>query len=265
MEYNGKELFTPNAAGSSMFRLFLMNKVPPGDAPHSRPKLPRKQYKNRRLYERFHIDHKHISLLNDHDILNIRDISENGFSCEVDERCLLRLKVGDTYRCRLRYLNEIYELMARVAWKTEPFIGFALAEPSPRMEQFLSRIITPARIGLSLKTLDASLKKMTFEQEPLQFFGEDQTRLVVWENDAKGLESWYFEYQNKYLKWESYRELETGKLLNKEESSLSKPWEQAKRKDEKADPNLRQFALDVFMVLDFPRSENLLESLQKKT
>lgn len=247
-----------------MFRLFLMNKLASEEKAEARPKLPSKQYRNRRLYERFNIDRKHIALLNEQDILNIRDISTSGFSCEVAERCLERLKVGDRYVCRIRYLSEVFDLTAQVAWKAKPFVGFSIHEASVRITHFLSRIITPARVGASLRPLDESLRKLKGEVDPLQFHGEE-SHLTIWENKAQDLESWCLEYRSKYIQWDRYKGVETGKLDTKKESSLGKPWEKRKNKDEKPDSALRQFALDVFMVLDFARSENLIESLQKKT
>jgi len=238
-----------------MFRLFLMNKLASEQESLTRPKLPTKQYRNRRLYERFNIDRKHIALLNEQDILNIRDISASGFSCEVGERCLDRLQVGDVYTCRIRYLSEVFDLTAQVAWKSKPFVGFSIKEPSVRITHFLNRIITPVRVGTSLKAKEGTL----------EFHGEDQSSLVISENKAEELQSWHMESNGKYMEWDHYKGFETGKLIQKETPSLSKPWEKKKKKDEIADLNLRQFALDVFMVLDFPRSENLIESLQKKT
>lgn len=244
-----------------MFRLFLMNKLPASQE----AQLPRKQYRNRRLYERFQIDHKHIALLNQQDILMIRDLSESGLCCEVDDRCLERLEIGDRYTCRMRYANEIYEVTVRVAWKKKPFVGFALEEPSQKVTQFIERIITPARIGYSLKTLDHSLRKLVFDGLPLEFHGEDQTQILIWEAENKLLESWYFEFKDYYIKWELHRGLETGRLLEKRAKLLSKPWEKEKKRDMSLNARLTQFAMDVFMTLNFPRVDALIESLNSKS
>lgn len=242
-----------------------MNRVASENRSEPRPKLPSKQYRNRRLYERFNVDRKHIALLNDQDILNIRDISASGFSCEVGERCWGRLTVGDTYTCRIRYLSEVFELTAQVAWKAKSFVGFQIQEPSLRIIQFLSRIITPARVGTSLIPLEESLQNRRKKGDPLEFRGEDETLLRIWENSAQELESWYLEYRGKYIEWNQDKSFSTGKLLDKKDLSHATPWDKRLKKDERPDVNLKQFALDIFMVLDFPRSENLIESLQKNT
>ncbi len=242
-----------------MFRLFLLHKLSKETSP-KQPQLPPKQYKNRRLYERFEVNHKHLALMNEQDILVIRDMSTSGISCEVGERCFERLKVGDTYEARIRYAREVFEVRIHVAWKHKSFVGFAILEPSRQVQTFINRIITPARIGSSLRTLDASLQKVAFDVHPLQFHGEDQTRLVVWEN-AVHVEAWYFEHQETYAQWDLEKGFESGKLLDKESKTLAKPWEKHKKADSKANPQVKQFCLDIFMVLDYPRAKDLIESL----
>ena len=243
-----------------MFRLFLIKKIG-SEAQIPKPKLPSKQLRNRRLYERFEVDHKHLSLLNDQDILQIRNLSANGFACEVAERATNRLKVGDLYACRMRYANEVYELEARVAWKQASFVGFTVPEASPRVQEFFERVNRPIRIGSNMKPLEASLRKLNLIDEPLQFHGEDESRLVIWENENRNIESWYLEVQNRYIQWKPDSPVETGTLINPEQASLARPWESKKKSDSTPDKTLIQFALDLFMVLNYPRAEILVNCL----
>ncbi len=257
-----RQLFKFHRNAQSMFRLFLIEQLRKAKkSAAGRPKLPEKQYRNRRLYERFNIDHKHLSLLNDQDILLIRDISSGGFCCEVGERCFKRLNVADAYLCRIRYLNEVFEVKASVSWKSKTFIGFAISEPSTKVQAFLDRILIPARIGTSLKTLDATLKAKS-SQPLLRFHGEDQSTLVIWEEDGLEISSWYFEYQKTYIAWELLNGVETGQLVEPDKTSLASPWESQRKKDTKVDEQIRQFAIDVFMVLNFERNAELINTLR---
>ncbi len=245
-----------------MFRLFLIEQLRKGGKKTpGRAKLPEKQYRNRRIYERFNIDHKHISLLNDQDILLIRDISSGGFCCEVGERCFGRLKVGDVYLCRIRYAKEIFEIKASVNWKSKGFIGFAIIDAPPKVQNFIERILTPARIGASLQELDPSLQERKFMHPVARFHGEQQSQLVVWDDSDGALHSWYFEYQDRYFTWNHSSGIESGILLNHKNSSLASPWESERKRHAKVDETLKQFVSDVFMALNYARSEDLVASL----
>lgn len=245
-----------------MFRLFLMKKT---DEVNMQPQLPTKQLRNRRLYERYNINLKHISMLNEQDILIIRDLSEEGFSCEADTRCLVRMNRGDKYLCKMRYLSEIYEIAAQVMWKDTNFIGFAIKFPGEKVLNFIKRLLNPAQVGYSLKSLDTSLKRLAYDGGPIRFSGEQNSSLVIWETENRDLESWYFECGDKYTQWDCYRGIETGKLLEHQKNpTLSKVWDKNKVRDTKENTSFIQFTIDVLMTLDFPRNQNLIDSLLPK-
>ncbi len=244
-----------------MFRLFLIEQLQYDKTKVPQSKLPTKQYRNRRLYERFNLDHKHLSLMNDQDILLIRDLSSGGFSCEVGERCFKRLNPGALYQCRIRYREEAYDLRARVSWKQSKFVGFSIVDPAQPLQAFFERLIEPVRIGSSLKKVDVSLQEKEQSRHALWFHGEGPSDLFIWENGDSEIKSWYFEYENTYIKWHRGDGVETGTLLPQEKPSLTAPWEKKRRKDDRVNPKVRQFAIDAFMVLDFDRSETVAESL----
>lgn len=246
-----------------MFRLFLMNKLANEMEKIPKSSLPKKQLRNRRIYERYTINHKHISLLNEQDILNVRDISESGFACEVGERCFKRLDIGDIYLAKLRYLGEIYQLKISVARKDKPFIGFSILEKTPPIEDFIKRIITPSKIASSLK-LSSELPHQNTVPNSYEFYGDEESYLKIIATSSNEIESWNFVHKSKYAHWQRLGRIETGKNMVKRSHNLSTNWETEQKKDPKPSESFLQFCKDVFMALDFRYNDKLLETLEEK-
>lgn len=251
-----------------MFRLFLMDQLAKGMEKVSKEledsPLPKHHARNRRIYERFPMEHKHLALLNDQDILIVRDLSMNGFSTEVSKRCYLRLNVNDEYRCRVRYLGEIYDFEARVSWKSRNFVGFELVKDDFKVKKFLLRLLKPIEIGLSLKKADDKFAKNTNKKEHICLQGIANTELSMWFDEGQRLKSWELEIDKKFIKWDPFDALVTGKLKNEETgASLLKPWEKEKILDQNVNQDLKQFALDLFMVLRSEQKDELLETLDQ--
>lgn len=244
-----------------MFRLFVVEQMQSGKEvqPRPKPRLPAKQYRNRRLYERFDIDHKHLALMNEQDIFVIRDLSKRGFSCEVSERSFARLAVGDLYRCRMRYLNEIYEIHAQVVWKSNRFVGFSIQDPSLKVLAFLERLLDPIHVGTSLQHQNGSNIALHTEDLPLWFKG-DASQLFVWEDPEGGPKRWCLEYDINYVSWDHRFGLETG-VLTQDREKQAHPWDRKREKDYAIDTTKRLFALDTFMVLDFLGVQKLIQTL----
>ena len=72
---------------------------------------PEPPIRNRRVFARYNIDHKHLTLMNDQDILLVREISSKGFSTEVSPRGFARLVVGDVYDARVSDVGHPYIVM----------------------------------------------------------------------------------------------------------------------------------------------------------
>lgn len=247
-----------------MFRLFLIERLSSGSKTSEKVALPKKQYRNRRLYERLNVDHKHMTLMNDQDILLIRNLSSHGFSCEVSERYFNKITVGDIYLCRLRYVNEIYELKAKVSWKDNNFVGFQLVEETPKIQAFIERLLRPLRIGSSLKKQDSKVQQAPTEKTKIWFHGDEQSDLFVWVNDRAELSAWCLEIPPKYIEWHHDRGLESGSLTDPELPSLSAPWDKKRKKDQAIDQKLKQLALDIFQALDYERNDELIAPLNNK-
>ena len=251
-----------------MFRLFLVNLLQSGKEldkalGQSKNELPPKRLRNRRIFDRFDIDHKHLSLMNDQDILLVRDLSERGFSTEVSERGFKRLIVGDVYLCRIRYLGEIYEAQAGVRWKSKGFVGFEILKTSRQLKQFMRRLIRPIEIGTSLQKVDDRYIQMHDNEGMNWYHGADETNFYLWEDDVGELRSWKLESTDKFIKWDPVNGLTTGKMLQNSEApdQILTPWQQVLQEDGEPDPDLKQFAADVFMAIQHDARDQLIKSV----
>ena len=256
-----------------MFRLFLRSKIFSGDANKadqstSSARLSAAEaMRNRRVFQRFPIDHKHLTLMNEQDILLVREVSAKGFSTEVAPRTIERLLEGDVYEGRIRYLKETYDLKARVAWKSSPYIGFEIVDCATETLHFIKRLIRPMEIAFSLKEVDASFLSAG-EQGKRWFHGDHNSDLYIWQDPGgTGLSAWQLTYEQSYVEWRAGSGLVTGKI--KEPATARETAMASGFGGRSADPDLtpnrdkRLFATDVLMAMpEFDNSGELLSTLE---
>lgn len=250
-----------------MFRLFLRKKLLAGDGV-ARPKQdPAKaQQRDRRVFARFNMDHKHLTLMNEQDILLVREISAKGFSTEVSPRGFERLAIGDVYDARIRYLGEVYDLTARVVWKSDNFVGFEIEKAARETLNFIKRLLRPVEIACSLQPVEAAF--MHDQASGKQWFhGEQDTDLYIWsDTETNEITTWQLASGEAYVEWNEAIGLSTGSLVAAQgarsvlgtdlHSSTQTP-------DQKPDSDKRQFAIDIIMALPFPVRDDLLETILK--
>lgn len=249
-----------------MFRLFLRKKLLAGDAAvaDSKADAAKAPKRDRRVFARFNVDHKHLTLMNEQDILLVREISAKGFSTEVSARGFARLTSGDVYEARIRYLGDIYDLNAKVVWKHDNFVGFEIVKASRETLLFIKRLLRPIEIASSLQPVDAAF--MHDGGGGKQWFhGDDDTDLYVWTDAEKDHEitAWQLASGETYVEWNQTLGLTTGSLAAAKgrESLLGANIQgPTHQKDTKPDSTKRQFAVDVIMALQFPVRDDLIET-----
>ena len=254
-----------------MFRLFLRKKIlaqtdcgsrQDEENPAVKPQSSASFRRNRRIFERYNMDHKHLTLMNDADIFLVREISARGFSTEVAPRSFERLVIGDIYDARLRYLAEIYDLQARVAWKSLPCIGFETIETREDTLNFLKRLLYPIEIAGSLQQVDAAfMSEQTAGKS--WYHGEGESDLYVWhDTETNELRAWQLAIGEQYVEWSDTNGLVTGRLAavssvpilqNKISGLIHQP-------DPAVDSAKQQFAVDVIMALQHPVRDELLQT-----
>lgn len=262
-----------------MFRVFLRNKVfqhrgrPSADrsivkkgtvaAPTARERL-----RNRRIFERFPIDHKHLMLMNEQDILLVREISAKGFSTEVSERALDRFRVGDIYEARIRYLGEVYDLDAKVSWKERKYIGFEIIKASRTTMAFLRRLLRPMEIAASMREVDASFMLNNLERKSW-YHGDEGTDLYVWRDDSGGIIAWQLIFGEHYVEWKKGNGIMSGtkvvpetraNRINMKDFNI---FDEAFGRDETPDPDKRQTATDILMAIQLPVRDAILATLSE--
>jgi hypothetical protein len=253
---------------TNMFRVFLKQKIEtkvtsetiPREV-HSSPSL-----RERRRYERHDMDYKHLSVLNDADILSVRDISLQGFSTEVGSRCFERLKKNDVYETRIRYLGEVYAMHARVAWKAGSLVGFQLVEAPSETQLFLRRLIASARIGNQLVKSQLDSRSMADAETKKDLFrGPENSELHVWRHASSGqVMAWQLSAPPKFIEWSDSIGIVTGRVSS---TMLASGEDQGHmtgsilHPDAQSDQEKVQFALDVLMALRDPSRDELVKTL----
>lgn len=249
-----------------MFRLFLRKKIlsgAKGKAPLKAVGRDEPVRRNRRVFARYNVDHKHLTLMNEQDILLVREISAKGFSTEVSQRGFARLTVGDVYDARIRYLGEIYDLQARVAWKADNFVGFEIVKASRETLMFIKRLLRPIEIATSLQPVESAF--MTDGPSGKSWYhGDEESDLYTWHDaETSELTAWQLAVGDQYVEWKATDGFATGTLTGAQGrealmgANLSGP---AQTQDAAVDPKKKQFAADVIMALQFPVREEILET-----
>jgi hypothetical protein len=258
-----------------MFRLFLRKKVL--SAPASKAKggkgasgpagaADTADKRNRRVFARYSVDHKHLTLMNEQDILLIREISAKGFSTEVSPRGFERLAPGDVYEARIRYLGEIHDLEAKVAWKHDGFVGFEIVNAERSTLLFIKRLLRPIEIAASLQSVEASFLNGGGDGSAKTWYhGDEESDLYVWHHpDTNALKAWQLAIGEQYVEWSDGAGLRTGSLIGVQGRQVlmgANLKGLTHNEDAEVDAVKKQFAVDVIMALAFPVRDDILVTL----
>lgn len=253
-----------------MFRLFLKKKIIDGEnastngngeAARVRAHAQSAIAKNRRVFSRYNVDHKHLTLMNEQDILLVREISAKGFSTDVSQRGYERLFIGDVYEARVRYHRETYDLRARVAWKADGVVGFEMVETPHETLGFIKRLLKPIEIAQSMQPVDPSFLRES-EHEKAWYHGDQESDLFIWkEQDTSHVKAWQLSIGNQYVEWSELRGLVTGTTSPTPVSEvLTHPTAQIQQPDQAIDGSKKQMAIDIIMALQDPVKDLILET-----
>ncbi|MBC7658217.1 MAG: hypothetical protein H7249_00760 [Chitinophagaceae bacterium] len=244
-----------------MFRIFLSKKIHSGEteskaAPVERPARQR----NRRIYERFAVDQKHLTVMNDQDILVIRDISVKGFASDVSERAYDRFSLGDIYTARMRYHGKVQEYDVKVAWKRDLLVGFELHEPQTPTVLFFRNLVRPVQLAHSLSQVDAAFME---DHEGMTWYHGEDIDLHIWINDEEGLSAWQLAFDEQLIEWSAVHGIKTGVLRRQSFSEIGivEPGELIRFVDENPDQTRIRLAADILASGTFPEAPDLLKSL----
>lgn len=253
-----------------MFRLFLKKKLITGDekdkaqaATEIRAKAQSTVSNNRRVLNRYSVNHKHLTLMNDQDILLVREISAKGFSTDVSPRGFERLCLADVYEARVRYHRETYDLKARVAWKADGVVGFELVETPNETLSFIKRLLKPMEIAQSMQLIDQKFLKSDVENKSW-FHGDDDSDLYIWrEGESSQIKAWQLAIGNSYITWDDISGIQTGSVNQDPapEKILGHPMSPLQKPDSAIDTNKKQLAIDIIMALHDPVKDLILETL----
>ncbi len=247
-----------------MFRIFLKKKLHSGEKTKKNEKQERDlsaKQRNRRLYERYSVDQQHLTVLNDQDILVIRDISAKGFSSDVSSRAYDRFELGDIYSARMRYHGDVQDVDVKVAWKRDRAVGFELHKPKSNVLIFFQRLLRPIQLARSLSQVDAAFMR---DQHAgmLWFHGED-VDLYLWQSEEEGLSAWQLIADRQVVEWSAVHGLKTGTIQNfsRTELGILEPGTANRVIDPDPDPLRLRFALDLISALPFNERNDLAKTL----
>lgn len=245
-----------------MFRVFLKKKLESGEIPkaeHSSEQAAKPQ--DRRIHERFAVDQQHLTVMNEQDILVIRDISVKGFCSDVSERAYDRFTMNDVFEARMRSHGEIRSIMIKVAWKREKAVGFELHEPTRETLIFFRDLVRPYQLAASMRPVE-TLYVQT-ENERVWYHGED-VDLHIWMSEDSGIAAWQLIADSQLVEWSAVDGVRTGviKYQGKTELGIREQGESYHVLDEKADEKRIRFASDIFAASSLPEHDELEGTLQ---
>lgn len=250
-----------------MFRIFLRKKILSGTtedkATARRSPTRMSRQRNRRLFERYNVDQQHLTILNDQDILVIRDISAKGFSSDVSERAFERFNVGDHYDARMRYLGEIHDLQIKVTWKRNKAVGFELVDASRETLAFLRRLLKPIEVANSLKQVDAEFIRNNAEGK-VWFHGDNETDLFIWRLPSGEMHAWQLVVGKEFVEWNNIEGVSTGVIAYPPQSATADSLttgDPLQVRDKGRDSQRVQFATDVLMAMQSDLKEDLLATI----
>lgn len=251
-----------------MLRLFLRKKVQSGKGGDEKKKPARtSRHRNRRLFSRYNVTQQHLTIMNEQDILVVREISTQGLSSDVSDRAFHRFNLGDVYEARIRYLGEIIDLRIRVAWKREKVVGFEFSNPDRQTLVFLRRLLRPVELASSLK----EVKTEFLENEKGHkhwFHGDGNTDLFVWKTTTGDLEAWQLVTNRDFVEWNSSGGLATGVTRDSGQNTTGDTLTRTEPvlvRDELPDMDRIQFATDIIMALVWKDKDLLLETLMRQS
>ncbi len=235
-----------------MFRLFLKEKIQ-----HGRPE----KKNNRRSSERYGLEHKHLTMMNEQDIFLIKEMSSTGFSSQVSERAFERLAIGDIYVAKIRYGREIYDLKARVSWKSNHQVGFEMKDADKDTLKFMERLIHPMALAQSMKKVEANFTKEPTDHKTW-YHGDQDTDLYVWYDHQQELVGWQLVNQESFVDWNPTAGMRTGfltvdqtRVLDVGSSALQTNVEAKLNRD------TLQFARDLLFSLAIEERDDILETM----
>ena len=250
-----------------MFRIFLGKKLVEGkgDEDNAKEKGMRpSRHRNRRLFERYNVDHYHLTILNDQDILVVRDLSAKGFSSDVSERAFLRFNIGDIYSAKLRHLGEVFDIKVRVSWKANKVVGFEVMEATADFLRFLSRIIRPLKIASSMKEINQQTLKQE-QQNKTWLRGDLNTDLYIWKDDNGKVEAWQLVMGDEFVEWSLNAGFATGlqRLPSREDRAVGhNHTETTVVRDNAIDMKRKKFAMDIIASLPTSHRDELVNTLE---
>ena len=250
-----------------MFRLFLKKRIKAGNAPQGKRKISRPSYRrNRRLHERYNVDQEHLTVLNDQDILVVREISNNGFSSDVSDKAYQRFTIGDVYDGKIRYFNEIHDLRIKLSWKKNKVLGFAIEELSSQGKSFLQRLIKPMQIAANLKEQPLPTPEESDSSKIWLYCPKSETSLFIWLSQDGIVQGWQLCRERVYTQWSSSHGLGTGTFQRPQSfDGADGPFKLEANlvKDESINKDTKQEAFDILMALHSKYKHALLETIKE--
>ncbi len=248
-----------------MFRIFLKKKLFSGKKTKETNKTDSsKEGRERRVHERYQVDQQHLTVMNEQDILGLKDIGAKGFSSEVSSRAFDRFNLGDIYEARIRYYGEVQDIQVKVAWKRGKSVGFELYKPRVEILVFFQRLLRPMQLAASLSPVEP-----TFMKDPkeglLWYHGEDAD-LHIWQTEENELSAWQLIADKNLIEWSSVHGLKTGEAVPLALSSLVVSHDTSRIHrvmDDSLNAKRLRFAADLFSALPIPEKAELLKSLDE--
>jgi hypothetical protein len=246
-----------------VFRIFLKKKIESGEMSQTGNAEAAKG-QDRRVHERFSVDQQHLTVMNDQDILQIRDISVKGFCSDVSDRAFERFTINDVFEARMRCHGEIQAITIRVMWKRGKAVGFELHEPSREALIFFRDLVRPYQLAQTMRLIEA---QFLHDQDKgrLWYHGED-IDLHIWSSEEGALNAWQLVADDQLIEWSSTDGIRTGIIAYKGGKTIfgvDEDGESHHVLDPKVEVKRVRFAADVFAASNVDELQDLEKTLDE--
>lgn len=221
---------------------------------------------NKRLMDRFNVSHHRLQLTGAKGGYLIKDISDGGFSAVALEALREAIAIGDAFDATLSFRGASVTVKVKAAWQDGDAIGLQFLGTQAQVEVFLQTILTPVKMGATLKRLDASFMKE--QKDVVWFHGDFDSNITIDLGDDGQVTGWSFYDPECLISWRSASGLQTGVRAAATTGFLASGWQSAAQlptdavMDDIPDGAKLQFVYDVLQLFDSEYRDTLITAIE---
>lgn len=230
---------------------------------------PKRLKPNKRIMDRFNVSHHRLQLRGSKGGYIVQDLSDGGFSATAVDADREAIAIGDAFAATLSFRNRSVTVHAKAAWRDDQTVGLQFVDTEEQVEQFLQTILTPVKMGATLKRLDASF--MEQNTDVLWFHGDFDSNITLELAADGGVSAWSFYDPECLVMWREADGLSTGVRQRAMPAgpTLAGNWLSATQlpqdavMDAQPDAGKVQFVYDVLQLFESEHRPHLMATIEE--